>query len=298
MQSYNSKDVITGNKTVVALGNFDGLHKAHMQVIERARDYAVKNGYESGVMLFDNVKDTAGQIMTNDEKKHFLSSIDFVYIQQFDEAFKSMSCDEFAVFLRERLNAAAVSVGFNYRFAKGASGDVKKLTELGEKYGFCVLISNEYKIGDYTVSSTKIRELIASGNVKEANFMLGRDFYVSGTVEGGYKIGRTMGYPTVNLKYDKVRLIPAKGVYAGFVEAQSRLYKCVVNVGTRPTFSGDSLTIEAYLLNFEGDLYNQEIKIYFSEFLRKERKFDDINELTEQISIDVKNADKALKGDK
>ncbi len=294
MQRYNSNDVITGNKTVVALGNFDGLHKAHMEVIDRARDYAAKNGYKSGVMLFDKEYNIGEQIMTNDEKMQMLYTLDFIYTQTFDIEFKSMSCEEFAGFLCKTLNAAAVSVGFNYRFAKNASGDVKKLVELGHKYGFSVLISDEYKIGGCTVSSTKIRELISRGNIKEANAMLGRDFYVSGTVEGGYKIGRTMGYPTVNLKYDKLGLIPAKGVYAGFVETEKKVYKCVVNVGTRPTFSGDNLTIEAYLLDFRGDLYNKEIKIHFCEFLRKEIKFDNINELTEQISIDVKNAKKVF----
>ncbi len=293
MKTYNSYQNIDFNGSVVALGSFDGLHKAHMELINKTKEYAKDTKLASGVLLFDKIPaqfflDNAKTIMTLEDKKELLSDLDFLYIQEFSKEFIELTPEEFVKYLIEKLNIKAVSVGFNYRFGKNASGDVNTLLQLSKKYGFTVIISDEYKIDGKTVSSTLIRSFIENGDINEANSFLGREFFMTGTVLNGYHLGRTLGFPTVNLDYDKNSIIPKFGVYHGSVEVLGEEYKAVINVGKRPTFEREDITIESFLLDFEGDLYNKKIKVKFKEYLRGEIKFQNAEKLTEQIEKDIK----------
>lgn len=293
MKIYNSDQNIDFRGSVVALGSFDGLHKAHMELIKKTKEYGKDNNLASGVLLFDRlpaevISGSTKCIMTLEDKKELLSDLDFLYIQNFSKEFMSLVPEEFVRFLCEKLRIKAVCTGFNYRFGKNASGDVKKLLELGEKYGFSVLISDEYKIADKTVSSTLIRNFIENGDMDKAKEFLGREFFLTGTVLGGYHLGRTLGFPTVNLGYDKNSIIPKFGVYHGSVDVNGENYKAVINVGIRPTFERSDVTIESFLLDFEGDLYDKKIRVNFSKYLRPEIKFENAEKLTEQIQKDIK----------
>ena len=279
-------------KTVVALGGFDGLHKAHKKLIEKTKEYAKEHGILSGVLLFDKLPsevflENAKRIMKFSDKKALLDDVDFLYEQKFDAEFMSMTDEDFAKFLVDKLNVRAVCAGFNYRFGKNAKGDISALEEYGKKYGFEVLKMQEYKICGVTVSSTKIREFIENGDMAKAKEFLGREFFMTGKVLGGYGLGRTFGFPTVNLEYDKNSVLPKFGVYSGTVLANGKIYKAVINVGKRPTFQREDVTIESFLLDFSGDLYDKEIKVSFIEFLREEKKFPDASSLAEQINKDI-----------
>lgn len=292
MKVYELNQEVDIDGSVVALGSFDGLHKAHMQIICVAEKFAKENNLKAGVLLFDRLPSkvfskNVKRIMNLDDQKKLLSDMDFVYIQEFSESFMNFSPEEFALFLKKKLKVKAVSVGFNYRFGKNAEGDVFKFLELGEKYGFKVLISDEYKIGDETVSSSKIRGFVEDGDIKKAGEFLGRDFFMTGTVLSGFHLGRTFGFPTVNLSYEENSIIPKIGVYHGVVEVDEKRYKAVINVGKRPTFERDDITIESFILNFEGDLYDKKIRVYFKEYLRPEIKFPDAKSLSEQIKKDI-----------
>ena len=278
--------------TVVALGGFDGLHKAHQKLIDRTKEYAKANNLKAGVLLFDRLPaevflKNAKKIMSLEDKKELLSDMDFLYVQEFSEEFISLSGEEFAKFLRDKLKAKAVCAGFNYRFGKNASCNIDMLKEYGKKYGFEVLAEEEYTIDGVTVSSTKIREFIENGDVDKAKAYLGREFFMTGEVLGGYHVGRTFGFPTVNLSYDKNSVLPKFGVYSGTVEVDGKKYKAVINVGKRPTFERDDVTIESFLLDFDGDLYGKKIRVYFSEYIRAEVKFPNAEKLAEQINKDI-----------
>lgn len=286
-------------KTVLALGSFDGLHKAHMAIIDKTIEYAKEVDCNSAVLLFDRLPgEIFGQniqrLMTLNDKKDRLSMLDLVYLCEFSKEFADMEPERFVDFIIEEFDVCAVCAGFNYRFGKNASGNIETLKEEGKKRGFSVIEVPEYKIDGETVSSTKIREFIKNGDIKKANNFLGYDFYMSGNVVGGYHIGRTMGIPTVNLKYDEKCILPAFGVYAGYVLVDGKSFMAVTNVGKRPTFEREDITVESFLIDFEGDLYNKEIKVCFSEYLRDEIKFKNKQELAEQIKKDILSAREIL----
>ncbi len=285
--------------SVVALGNFDGLHVAHQKIMNKTKEYAKVNNLASGVLLFDKLPSEvfsrcAKYIMSLSDKKELLSDMDFVYVQEFSDKFRSLSGEEFAEFLVKTLKVKAVCAGFNYRFGKNASCDISDLEEFGRKYGFSVLKTDELKIDDKTVSSTYIRGLIESGEMQEAARFLGRKFFMTGEVLSGFHLGRTFGFPTVNLSYENNSVIPKYGVYKGVVEVLGKSYKAVINVGKRPTFDRDDVTIESFLLDFEGDLYGKKIRVYFEEFLRPEMKFENAEALAKQIESDIEKAKKGF----
>lgn len=278
--------------TVVALGGFDGLHRAHMKIINRTKEYAENHKLKSGVLLFDKLpievfSEKARHIMMLEDKEELLDFLDFVYVQQFSADFRALSGEEFACFLKEKLNVEAVCAGFNYKFGKNASSDVNSLKQYGEKYGFDVIIEEEYKISGEAVSSTKIRQMIEDGNMKKASSFLGRDFFITGEVKNGYHLGRTLGFPTVNVAYEKNIVLPKFGVYSGRTEVEGKSYRSVINVGKRPTFSRDDVTVEAFLLDFNGDLYEKKIRVYFEDYIRMEIKFSNAEKLKEQINKDI-----------
>ena len=285
--------------SVVALGAFDGLHLAHRKIMDKTKEYAKANNLASGVLLFDKLPSevfsrSAKCIMSFSDKKELLSDMDFLYVQEFSEEFQNLNGEEFAEFLALKLKAKAVCAGFNYRFGKNAACDISDLERFGEKYGFLVLKTEELKVDGKTVSSTYIRELIEAGEMQEAAKLLGRIFFMTGEVLSGFHLGRTFGYPTVNLSYEKNSVLPKHGVYKGEVEVLGKRYRAVINVGKRPTFDRDDITIESFLLDFEGDLYGKKIRVYFEEFLRPEIKFKNAEELAKQIESDIKKAKKGF----
>ncbi len=289
-------------KKAVALGNFDGLHRAHIKIIKTCCQYAKENGLESSVLLFcehtlNVITNQKIKLLTDEREK--LELLDFfgvnsVYIRKFDSDFMHLSPEEFVRMLVDNLNPAAVCVGYDYRFGYKAEGDVKTLEKLGEKYGFSVIVTDEMKTSGVTIKSTKIRELVKEGDMEQAALFLGRPFSVTGEVSIGLQNGRKLGTPTANVRYSSNKILPKEGVYSGFTTVDGIAYKSVINVGNNPTFNAREITIESHILDFDSDIYGKTVKVEFIKRIRGDRKFDSLEKLKTQIKSDIKIAEEQL----
>jgi len=298
MHIYYTNDVIPYD-TVVVLGEFDGLHIAHMSLIEQAKSFAKKQGLAFGIMCFAEKlggktgKGVSGRLIEPDERINMLSECDFIYIQSFNDEFMNMTPLQFCSFLKEKLSAAVVFAGFNYRFGKGAKGDVNVLKSFD---GFGAYIAEEYKLNDKTVSSTAVRRYISDGNIEEANKMLGRYYRLSGTVEKGKQNGRKLGFPTANIRYNPEMTLPKSGVYAGYTYIAGIKYKSIINIGNNPTFNAERITVESYIFDFNKNIYGEIADVEFVSYIREDKRFNSINELISQIEKDKNKADEILDG--
>lgn len=280
--------------TVAALGNFDGLHVAHMTIIRNCIRCAEENNLKSGVLLFDeNTKDiTQGKvelITPNEAKLELLEreNLDFVYMEKFDKEFMRKSPEEFVQYLICKLKIKAVCVGYDYSFGYKAQGNVEMLREFGKKYGFKVLVTDAIRIDGRIVASTYIRQVIKSGDMEEAERFLGRRYCLEGKVAKGLQNGTKMGIPTANVEYDVNMALPKEGVYAGITYVNGQRCKSVINVGKNLTFGAKKLTVESHILDFNEDIYNKYIRVSFAKRLRDVMKFNSIEELKEQIKHDI-----------
>lgn len=289
-------------KTAVALGNFDGLHTAHMTIMRSCLEYAHSHSLAAGVLLFSEhtlkvISNAEVKILTPERQKLRIlekSGMDFVYIRDFDKEFMQLEPEEFVKKLVSVLNASAVCVGYDYRFGYKAKGDTVLLKELGKKYGFEVIVISEIDFEGKAVKSTFIRQLIRDGNVERAAALLGRPFSLEGRVARGFQNGTKMGIPTANVDYDMNMILPMNGVYAGYTYAEGKKYKSVINVGSNPTFNADKITVESHILGFDGDIYDKTIKVEFIKRLRGDIKFDGMEALEKQIRADIERAGKEL----
>lgn len=295
MEIFGENRPVTYTGTVVALGNFDGLHMAHTEIIRRGIQYAREHGLKSGVLLFEEHTEKITEhknvplLITNKGKKELLAKegADFIYIKKFTEEFMKKSPEEFVRLLKEKLHIKAVCVGYDYRFGYKARGDAELLKSLGDKYGFCVLVTDAISLDGRIVSSSCIREFIQNGDVETAQKFLGRYFSVEGIVERGRQNGRKMGVPTANVAYDERMAIPKNGVYAGITYVDNKGMKSVINVGNNPTFNGERITIESHILGFNEDIYGKNIRVTFVSRLRDDMKFSGMDELKKQIYKDI-----------
>lgn len=298
---YKHGDKVEFDKTAVALGTFDGLHIAHMKIINKAKEYAALNNIKCGVHTFSEIpanimgKSVCTRLMSNKDKAEILSDIDFVYMESFDEAFYSKTPQEFVKYLKETLKAVAISAGYNYRFGKNAEGDVNTLKNLCAQEGIKVFILDKSEQYGEPVSSSRIRKLISDGDIKTATTLLGRPYFITGVVEKGLQNGRKMGFPTANLAYQEDMTIPKTGVYIGFCTVDGIRNKAIINVGNNPTFNGTKIKIECHLLDFNQDLYDKEIKVEFIDYLRGEVRFESKDLLQMQIKKDAENAERKFK---
>lgn len=303
MQIISQPDIVPFSGTVVALGNFDGLHIAHMAIIKKCHDYARTHDLKCGVLLFnEHTKHTINNISvpvitTEGQKLELLSGadMDFVYMRDFDKDFMRLTPEQFVRSLIDILHCEAVCVGYDYRFGHKASGDAALLKELCEKSGIAAIVTDEIDCNGAAVKSTAIRELIKKGSVESAEQMLGRPFAIDGMVVKGKQNGRKLGFPTANVSYDSNTLLPHSGVYAGYTYVRGNKYKSVINVGNNPTFNADKITIESHILGFNEDIYNELVRVEFIRRLRKDKKFDSPDELKKQIKCDAEIAGKGLK---
>ena len=277
--------------SVIALGNFDGLHTAHMKIIRSASAYAEDNGLKSGIMLFEG--GLKNKLITSDSyKKELLQNekLDFLYVCEFTDEFKKLSPRAFVELLVNKFNIKAVCVGYDYTFGYKAEGNPDALKAFGQEYGFEVLVTEQMCFEGHIISSTYIRELIEAGEVKKANQLLGRHFCIQGKVLSGFQNGRKMSIPTANVEYDVNAVSPRNGVYAALTAVDGVVYKSVVNIGNNPTFNAEKITVESHILDFNGDLYGKTISVELLEYLRPDKKFESIEELKAQIKQDIETA--------
>lgn len=284
-------------ETAVALGCFDGVHKGHKRVIAECKKKAQRLGVKCGaVLFFGNIKDT-DYITDLEERKKLLSDAgaDFVYVCELDEEFKRKSPREFIVFLKEKLNARAVSAGYNYRFGYKAEGDTEMLEEICAEFGIETTICGQIFSEGETVSSTAVREAVKQGDLKKAKRLLGYDFFVSGEVIHGLQNGGKLGFKTANVSKAKEKILPPDGVYAGRAILEDNVYTSVINVGKNPTFNAKERTVEAHIPGFDGDIYGKRIKLEFVKYLRGEKRFKNTDALRRQIASDTERTRAEMK---
>ena len=298
-------------RAVLTIGNFDGLHIGHRQILRTVIDRARARDGEAVVYTFDphprkglQAARAPSLLTTTEQKLELLAAaqIDLVIVEPFTAEFATTTPESF---VRDHVHARVapleVYVGYDFHYGRDRAGSMRLLTELGPRLGFAVTIIPEVTIGGRDVSSSRIRELLAAGDVEEAKRMLGRSFAVRGTIVEGDRRGRTLGFPTANLAPEN-EVVPGHGVYAGHVRlldagspAAGTRFAAVTNVGRRPTFKdADPALAEAHLLDFDGDLYGRRIELSFESRLRGERKFPGADALREQIARDVEVARQML----
>jgi riboflavin kinase/FMN adenylyltransferase len=295
-----------GERTVLTIGAYDGLHRGHQAVIAQVRALAAERGARSAVVTFDRHPATivrpesAPKLLTDPAQQLELleaTGIDAAVVLPFDEAQSQESPLSFIErVLVHCLRAECVVVGDDFHFGRHREGNVALLRDIGQTYGFevepVVLVPREDGI-DEPVSSTAIRRALAGGNVTLAAQMLGRPFEARGIVVEGDHRGRLLGFPTANVAVPSRISLPADGVYAGWYRRpDGHRHPCAINLGRRPTFyeHADSSLLEAHLIDFEGDLYGEPAAVQFVGFLRSERKFDGIDALVEQLKLDIDHA--------
>lgn len=282
-------------KTYIALGSFDGIHKGHLTLINELLEMSKKNNTKSMVYTFKNhpltvIKRDASPklIMSNSEKEDVLKKlgIDILCLDNFDRTLMGMDATEFVKVLIERFNAKGLIVGFNYRFGYKNKGDINLLEKLSKEFGFELKVMKPYKENGNVISSSLIREYIAKGEIESANSLLTRSFNLEGEIVHGKKLGRTIGFPTANLDYSNDKVLPKVGVYYTNVEIDDKIYKGITNIGNNPTVNGDTITVETYILNFSKDIYGKQMKLYFIERMREQEKFDSLDSLKKQLEKD------------
>ncbi len=275
----------------LALGFFDGVHKGHRELLTKTVGEARNRGIASAVFTFrygGGPKGGRNMIYSEREREELLSSlgIDVCFVADFSEL-KDMTPEDFVKkTVTGDIGAAFASVGYNYRFGKGGTGDARKLSELMRQEGAEALVFDAYTEGGEPVSSTRVRSLLEGGGLDEANAMLGVPYFISGTVEHGRGDGKRFGFPTVNTAVEDGRVHLPNGVYLTAVKIGEKLHTGLTNVGECPSFGKRNYHAETFLLDFSDDVYGMEIKVYFLSFLREERVFTSARELALQIEKD------------
>ena len=286
---------------VLALGNFDGLHRGHQKIIERVKRGAAEHGGTPMAMTFDphpprvvRPDKAPPLLMTKAQRLEALhrAGIGCVAVVRFTRELSEWDPETFVrVALVEWLRVAEVWVGANFLFGHERSGNFSLLRMLGQRYGFRADKIDPVRYKDFVVSSTRIRRLVGEGRVDEAGALLGHGYYIDGTVVEGRHRGRELGYPTANLATDN-ELLPPHGVYATTATIDGVVHPGLTNIGTRPTFGESGTTVETHVLGYGGDLYGKAMRLGFVLRLRDERKFDDVDALRAQIDADRRRAER------
>ena len=293
LEQIDGKRFVSKEKLCVALGNFDGLHLGHRALLEESRLFSKKNGLKTCVWCFSShPRSDGGLILSPERRLSLLEKLGTqLYVHEDFASVKELSAEDFVEkILMEKLRAAHVVCGFNYTFAKNASGDAALLGRLLSENGVGLTVVPPVKFNGRTVSSTLVRELIKAGEARDARSLLVEPFTIDTRVEKGRGFGRTMGFATVNQPLDPKCVVPRFGVYASEVETESGLYRAITNIGVRPTFfDGAAPNCESALIGFSGELYGQKVKTGLLSFIREERKFASAGELYAQIEKDAKD---------
>ncbi|MCX7759754.1 MAG: bifunctional riboflavin kinase/FAD synthetase [Hydrogenothermaceae bacterium] len=290
--------------TVCTIGNFDGVHIGHKALINKVKEDSLKFNTKSLIITFfphprkvlspQNYKCS----IVNFETKIYLlkkEDVDYILIVDFNERFYKKSPAEFMNFLKEKLNCRKIVVGKDWRFGYKKEGDIEFAKEYGKQIGIEVEDFGIISLNQEKISSSKIRELLLAGNVKEAKKYLGRDYFLREKVVKGDGVGKKLGFPTINLKPDD-DLCLKMGVYTGFLEFEDKKYPVVINYGNRPTVDGKKIFMEAHVIeNFEIEMReNSIVNIYFIDRLRDEKRFESVEELKKQIMADIEKAREVL----
>ncbi len=302
---YNFKVLNIHKKSIVLVGNFDGLHLGHQKLFNLAKKYKKKFKLKIGVITFEpapkmyfNKNLTNFRISNLSQKIKIFKKlgIDFVIIKKFNKKFSKIKSHNFIKeILYKKLKAKYIFVSSNFRFGNKREGDVNQLIYNEKNFNYKIIKPKPFILKKKFISSTLIRKLLSDGKLEYANKLLGRKWSIESKVEKGRQLGKKIGYPTCNLDI-KDYVIAKPGVYAVKIFQKNKNFslKGIANLGYRPTFRQKKILLEVYIFNFSGNLYNKHLTIEFINFIRKEKKFKNINQLRKQINLDLKSAKKKL----
>ena len=293
--------------TAIALGNFDGVHQGHKVVLQPILNASLTSVYPSVVSFSPHPRefftgDRIQLLTPRAEKAQYLASLGIkqLVLLPFDRELANLSPQQFVEeVLIKQLQVTLISVGEDFRFGNQRKGNATDLKNIAAKFDIPVTINTLYKWAEnretnsdpqVRVSSSIIRKALLEGDISQVNSMLGRSYCLMGKVIKGQQLGRTIGFPTANLQLPSDKLLPRHGVYAVKVKLDNSYIKGVMNIGSRPTVSGVSITVEVHLLNWSGNLYDRNLTVYLDRFLRPEQKFDSLDALKKQIEIDCQLA--------
>ena len=298
MKIFNSiQDFKSNCPTIVTLGTFDGVHLGHGKIIKRLIQSASDEKSESLVLTFFP---HPRMVLQNDSSIKLLNTIteraillekaglDNLIIHPFDQKFSQMEAEEFVkTILVDQFNAKKIIIGYDHRFGRNRAADINDLIAFGKKYNFEVEQILAEEIDEVSISSTKIRNALFDGNISLANEYLGHEYFLTGIVEKGKQLGRTINFPTANLKIDEdYKLIPQNGVYIVKSFIDNNWVYGMMNIGTNPTVGGKTQSIEVHYLNFEGDLYGKKLAVEILKRIRAEEKFPSFEALKMQLEKD------------
>lgn len=293
---------------VITTGTFDGVHLGHLKIIDQVKAEAAESGGESVLVTFyphprlilqSRYPGELKLLTTFEEKMHLLekTGVDHVVVVPFSREFSETEPDEYiSDFLIKKLRAKCIITGYDHHFGRNRQGDFRLLTEMSKKYNYTVKRIPEIVLQEVIVSSTRIRKALAEGNIPDANRFLGYDYFIEGTVVHGNKVGKTLGYPTANIKVESdEKLIPHYGIYTIGVSVldsdnPDKIHPAVMSIGIRPTIEDSKETIEAHIFDFDQDLYGRRLRIIFKKYIRPEMKFENMDALKEKMQEDEKIA--------
>ena len=293
-------------KSILLIGNFDGLHLGHQKLFKLAEKYSKKHKVKFGVLTFDplpvmffNKKLTNYRITSNLQKNLLFekAGVDFVIVSRFNKSFSKISADNFIKkIIVKKINPNFIFVSNNFKYGFRRSGNVAKLISKENIYNYKIIKPSPLKKEKKIISSTLIRKLLQRGELKNANKLLGRNWSIIGVVQKGRRIGKKLGVPTCNIDI-KNYVIAKPGVYSVRVKVNNsnKIFKGIANLGYRPTFGEKKILLEVNLFNFSGNLYNKSLNVSFYNFIRSEKKFNDHQDLIKQIEKDLKQAKFDLK---
>lgn len=302
MKKYTSASTFKSDRhSVVTIGTFDGVHIGHSAILKRLVETAKKEDLDSVVLTFFphprmvlQQHSEISLLNTIDERAQLLekTGLEHLVIHPFTHAFSRLTALEYVRdILVNGLKAKKIIIGYDHRFGRNRTANIENLKEFGLTYGFEVEEISAKELDDVTISSTKIRNALNAGDIETANSYLGYNYMLTGEIEKGKALGRTINYPTANLKLkEKYKLIPKNGVYVVASIIEGKKIFGITSIGTNPTVGGKKRTIETHFLNFNKVLYEKEITIEFLKHIRNEETFDSIEELRQEIEIDEKKA--------
>jgi riboflavin kinase/FMN adenylyltransferase len=296
----NTTEFHIPDKTAIAIGKFDGMHRGHKELF-RCLDEAQKKGLKKAVFTFSPSPATyfAGhevkELTTDSEKRQLFEQmgIDYLVEYPFCKETADVAPDSYVTdFLLGKMNGALIAAGEDVSFGKGGKGDRSLLKSLSEQFGFTLEIIPKIKYQEREISSTYVREEVLKGEMELVTELLGAPFFVSGTVENGKKLGRKLGMPTANLYPESNKLLPPNGVYFSKVVLHGQTYGGVTNIGSRPTLQdGSRISVETYLLDFTEEIYGEAIRVELLHYRRPEQKFEDVEQLKQAVLKNINEAE-------
>lgn len=285
--------------TVISLGKFDGLHRGHEYLLESMKEQSNLYGWKTALFTFNippskkTKNEEASVITTNEEKIDIFTQAEVDYLIEcpFTDSFMKMQPEEFIAWLTSNINVKCFVVGTDFCFGYKRAGNYQTLIDFEEKYGYQTIVKEKITEEQRDISSTYIREELVKGNMEKVNHLLGYPYFIKQEIVKGNQLGRTIGIPTINMKWPKEKLLPPLGVYVSKVWVEDKWYIGVSNIGVKPTIEGSyPVGVETYIIDFCQDIYGHVLNVEFMSFIRPEMKFQGLDELKRQMQSDIEQA--------